>query len=76
MIQTGHKFAHAMTAQLSWHVLIDDPTGSLLFMTDQQLIPQDLDDDLINCSETCPPDATVHPIGVLVQWPSNGSTSP
>ena len=32
MTQSGHKFAHATTAELSWHAQICGLIGSLLFM--------------------------------------------
>ena len=35
MIQSGHNFAHAMTAQLSWHVLNGDLISLLFFMQEQ-----------------------------------------
>ena len=34
-MQSGHKFAHVMTAQLSWHVQNCDLIGSLLFKYEQ-----------------------------------------
>ena len=48
---SGHNFAHAMTAELSWHVQICDLIGLLewkLNMLTQKEISQDLDQELIN----------------------------
>ena len=36
-IQSGHKFAHATTAQLSWHVQNCDLILQLFFITEQQV---------------------------------------
>ena len=38
MIQSDHNFAHAMTAELSWHEHIYDMIGSLFFALEQYII--------------------------------------
>ena len=50
MIQSGHKFAHVTTAQLSWHVQNWDLIESLDFNTEHVFVFQELDYNLIiNC---------------------------
>ena len=48
MIQAGHNFAHAMTAELSWHVQNFDLIGSLESNFEQTKLSQDNDYGLIN----------------------------
>ena len=47
MIQSSHNFAHAMTAQLSWHVQDYDLIGSLESKLEHQEFQQDFNCKLI-----------------------------
>ena len=38
MIQSGHNFVHATTAQLPWHVQNYDRIGSLRYVLEQKMI--------------------------------------
>ena len=54
VIRTGHKCAHATTAQLSWHVQNCDMVGSMIFLHkiiihNYLFLLWDLDYELINC---------------------------
>ena len=48
MIQSSHNFAHAMTAELSWHVQNFDLIGSLEWNFEQTKLSQGNDYELIN----------------------------
>ena len=48
MVQSVHKFAHATTAQLSWHVQNCDLIRSLFFKQEQAEYLQDFNYELIN----------------------------
>ena len=50
MIQSGHKFAHVTTAQLSWHVQNCDLVSYLFIKQKQHDFLQDLGYELINLS--------------------------
>ena len=64
MIQSNYKFAHVMTAQLSWHVQNCDQIGSLYFKQEQHECLQDLDYELIN------------PYEMVWQWSTCGNQYP
>ena len=48
VIQSGHKLAHAMTAQLSWHVQNCGLVLSLFLMLSDMYFHKILDDELKN----------------------------
>ena len=48
IIQSSHNFAHAMTAQLSWHVQNYDLTGPLQLKIKAEMIPHDFDNEFMN----------------------------
>ena len=48
MIKSGHNFAHAMTAKLSWHVQICDMIGSSKLELEEQGFSKELNYVLIN----------------------------
>ena len=48
MIQPCHNFAHATTAQLSWHVQNCDMIESSFSTSDWNIFLQDLDNELMN----------------------------
>ena len=48
MIQSCHKFAHAMPAQLAWHVPNFDMVASLFFISEQHIFIQDSNYELMN----------------------------
>ena len=59
IIQTGQNFAHATTAELSWHAQNSDLIGSLESILEWKEFPQDFNYELINgiwieCHRKCP----------------------
>ena len=65
MIQSVHKFAHAMTAELSWHVQNYDQITSLFFMQEQHVFLKDLNFEFINC---------LWNVSLDIQWTEKGGT--
>ena len=61
IIQLGHKFAHATTARLSWHVQSCGLICSLAFMSERYILLKDLNYELIN-------PLWKGPHGALVSW--------
>ena len=49
MTRSGHNFAHAMTARLSWHVQNYDLIASLESKLEQKYFSQDFSDELLHC---------------------------
>ena len=48
IIQSSHNFAHAMTAELSWHVQNCNLIGSLEWKLEQIKFSQDFNYELMN----------------------------
>ena len=49
MIQSGHNYAHAMTAELSWHVQNCDLLGSIELKSEQKEFSRNSNYHLMNC---------------------------
>ena len=72
MSQLGHSFAHATTAELSWHVHKCDLIGSLKSDLQDKKVGffRDMDHELIIISEMVPQGPVLTAGGPLIQWGS------